>query len=86
LERKRVLRTRLEKKGVWRPRIQNKTVWTPRSGDLAGRSRVPELHRTLGSAVNFRPGEKVPHLGSGAAHRRATCITGTSGKAALDRT
>jgi len=47
---------------------------------------ITELHRTLDSAVNFGPGEEVPHLGSGAAHRRATCITGTSGAAAVGRT
>jgi len=28
--------------------------------------------------VNFEPEEEVPHLGSGAAHRSDTCITGTS--------
>jgi len=47
---------------------------------------ITEVHRTLDSAVNFGPGEEVPHLGSGAAHRRATSITGTSGTAALGRT
>jgi len=47
---------------------------------------ITELHRTLDSAVNFGPGEDGPHLGSGAAHRRATCITGTSRTAALGRT
>jgi len=41
------------------------------------------LHRTLDSPVNFGPGEEVPHLGSGAAHRRATSITGISGMAAV---
>jgi len=45
-----------------------------------------ELHQTLDSAVNFGPGEEVPHLGSGAVHGRATCITGTNGTAALGRT
>jgi len=37
--------------------------------------RITELH--------FGPGEEVPHLGSGAAHRRATSITGISGTAAV---
>jgi len=45
--------------------------------------RVTELHRTLDSPVNFGPGEEVPHLGGGAAHRRATSITGISGMAAV---
>jgi len=34
----------------------------------------------------FGPGEEVPHLGGGAAHRRATSITGISGTAAVGRT
>jgi len=42
---------------------------------------ITELHRTLDSAVSFAPGEEVPHLSSGAAHGRATCITVTSGTA-----
>jgi len=46
---------------------------------------IRELHRTLYSAVNFGPEEEVPHLGSGAAHRRATSITETSGTAAVGR-
>jgi len=41
---------------------------------------ISELHWTLESAVNFGPGEEFPHLGSEAAHRRATSITGTSWK------
>jgi len=45
--------------------------------------RITELHRTYDSPVNFGPGEEVPHLGSGAAHRRATSITGISGTAAV---
>jgi len=45
--------------------------------------RIMGLHRTLDSPVNFRPGEEVPHLGSGAAHRRATSITGISGAVAV---
>jgi len=47
---------------------------------------ITELHRTLYSAVIFGPGEEVPHLGSGAAHRRDTSITGTSRTAAVGRT
>jgi len=47
---------------------------------------ITELLRTLDSAVTFGPGEEVPHLGIGAAHRRATCVTGTSGTAAVGRT
>jgi len=34
--------------------------------------RITGLHWTLDSHVNFGPGEEVPHLGSGAAHRRAS--------------
>jgi len=45
--------------------------------------RITGLHRTLDSPVNFGPGELVPHLGSGAAHRRAISITGISGTAAV---
>jgi len=45
--------------------------------------RIMGLHRTLDSPVNFGPGEEVPHLGSGAAHRHATSITGISGTAAV---
>ncbi|XP_070854988.1 splicing regulatory glutamine/lysine-rich protein 1-like [Drosophila suzukii] len=40
-------------------------------------NRITGLPRTLDSPVNFGPGEEVPHLGSGAAHRRATSITGS---------
>jgi len=47
---------------------------------------ITGLHRTLDSPVNFGPEEDVPHLGSGAAHRRATSITGTSGTAAVGGT
>jgi len=47
--------------------------------------RITELHRTLDSPVNFGPGEEVPHLGSGVAHRRATNIMGISGTAAVGR-
>jgi len=47
------------------------------------RARLTELHRTLDSPVNFGPGEEVPHLGNGAAHMRATSITGISGMAAV---
>jgi len=45
--------------------------------------RITGLHRTLDSPVNFGPGEEVPHLGSGAAHRRATSITRISGTVAV---
>jgi len=45
--------------------------------------RITELQRTLDSPVNFGLGEEVPHLGRGAAHRRATSITGISGTAAV---
>jgi len=33
--------------------------------------------------ANFGPGEEVPHLDRGAAHRRATSITGISGMATM---
>jgi len=45
--------------------------------------RITELYRTLDSPENFGPGEEVPHLGSGEAHRRGTSITGISGTAAV---
>jgi len=44
---------------------------------------ITGIHRTLDSPVNFGQGEEVPHLGSGAAHRRDTSITGISGTAAV---
>jgi len=44
---------------------------------------ITELPRTLDSPVNFGPGEEVPHLGSGAAHRRATSGPGISETAAV---
>jgi len=47
------------------------------------RARLTELNRTLDSPVNFGPGKGVPHLGSGAAHRRATSISGISGMTAV---
>ncbi|XP_070854833.1 uncharacterized protein [Drosophila suzukii] len=47
---------------------------------------ITELLWTLDSPVNFGPGEEVPHLGSGAAHRRATSGTGISGTAAVGET
>jgi len=85
LENKRVWRPMVENKRVWRPRIENRTVWRTRSGlsesgDLASRARVPCAKGDNGT------GEEVPHLGSGAAHRRATSITGTSGTEAVGRT
>jgi len=46
---------------------------------------IPELHRTLDSAVNLGPEEDVQHLGSGAEHRRATCTTRTSRRALAAR-
>jgi len=45
--------------------------------------KITELHRTSDSVVNFVPGEKVPHFGSGAAHGSATCVMRTSGTAAI---
>jgi len=45
--------------------------------------RITGLHRTSDSPANFGPGEEEPHLGSGAAHRRATSITGISGTVAV---
>jgi len=59
----------------WRLRGQDKSA--------VCKNRITELHRTLDSTVNFGPGEEVPHLGSGAAHRPATSITGISGTAAV---
>jgi len=47
------------------------------------KNKITELHRTLDPPVIFGPGEEVPHLGSGAAHRRATSIAGISGMAAV---
>jgi len=88
MENERVWRPRMESERVWRPRTESERVWRPsmeieREWRLRGqgksavcKNRITELHRTLDSPVNFGPGEEVPHLGSGAAHRRATSITG----------
>jgi len=63
---------------------QNERVKTWRAErECRVQNGTTELHRTLVSAVNFGTGEVVPLFGSEAAHRRATCITGTSGTAAL---
>jgi len=91
MESERVWRPRMEIERVWKPRTESERVWRPserENGDLAGKSavcknRITELHRTLDSPVNFGPGEEVPHLDRGAAHRRATSITGISGMAAV---
>jgi len=95
MENERVWRPRRESERVWRPRMESERAWRPRmeierEGRLRGqgksavcKNRITELHRTLDSPVNFGPGEKVPHLGSGAAHRH-TSITGISGMAAVD--
>jgi len=95
MESERVWRPRMEIEGVWKPRTESERVWRPsmeneREWRLRGqgksavcKNRITELHRTLDSPVNFGPGEEVPHLGSGAAHRRATSITGISGTAAV---
>jgi len=66
---------------------ENETVETWRAEqECRVQKGIKELHRSLDSAVNFGPGEEVPSLGSGTALRRATCITGTSGTAAMGRT
>jgi len=81
MEIERVWRPRMEIERVWRPRTESKRVWRPsmeNEGEwrLRGqgkravcKNRITELHRTLDSPVNFGPGEEVPHLVSGAAHR-----------------
>jgi len=95
MESERVWRPRMEIERIWRLRTESERVWRPsmeieREWRLRGqgksavcKNRIMELHRTLDSLVNFGPGEEVPHLGSGAAHRRATSITGISGMAAV---
>jgi len=59
--------------------LERKRVWRPRL-------KKKRVWRNLDSAVNFGPGEEVPHLDSGAAHRRATSVTGTNGMAAVGKT
>jgi len=85
IEIERVWRARTESERVWRPSMENEREWRLRwQGKSAMcKNRITELHRTLDSPVNFGPGKEVPHLGSGAAHRRATSITGISGTAAV---
>jgi len=79
LETKDGERESLETKHADRERME-----TSRQGKSAVcKNRITEFHRTLDSPVNFGPGEEVPHLGTGAAHRRATSITGISGMAAV---
>jgi len=72
----------MENERVWRPSEREWRLRGPGKSAVC-KNRITELHRTLDSPVNFGPGEKVPHLGSGAAHRRATSITGISGTAAV---
>jgi len=95
MESERVWRPRMEIERVWRPRTESETVWRPsmeierewrlreQGKSAVCKNRITELHRTLDSPVNFGPGEEVPHLGSGAAHRRATSITGISKTSAV---
>jgi len=86
MESGRVWKSRTENERVWRPRMENERMETWRAGqECRVQKRITELHRTLDSPVNFGPGEEVPHLGGGAAHRRATSITGISGTAAVGR-
>jgi len=87
MESERVWRPRMEIEKVWRPRTESERDWRPSTENerelrLRGqgksavcKNRITEL-QTLDSPVNFGPGEEVPHLGSGAAHRPATSGTG----------
>jgi len=75
-----------ERERVWRPRMENERMETWRAGqECRVQKEITELYRTLDSPANFGPGEEVPHLGGGAAHRRSTSITGISGTAAVGR-
>jgi len=84
-------RERLETKNGDRESLETKdgdreSLQTWRAGqECRVQKGITELHRTLDSPVNFGPGEEVPHVGSGAAHRRATSITGIRGTAAVGR-
>jgi len=61
-------------------KAENKSVETWRvEQEWLAQKEITDIHRTLDSAENFGPGEEVLHLGSEAAHRRATSITETSG-------
>jgi len=75
----------MENERVWRPRVESERVFetSQTRQECRVQKRLTGLHRTLDSPVNFGPGEEVPHLGSGAAHRRATSITGISGTTAV---
>jgi len=79
LETKDGERESLETKDGDRERMETSRA----SQECRVQKQITGLHRTLDSPVNFGPGEEVPHLGSGAAHRRATSITGISGTAAV---
>jgi len=83
METERVWRPRMENERVWRPRMEIQREWRLRGQECRVQKRITEVHRIFDSLVNFGPGEEVPHLGSGAAHRRATSITGISGTAAV---
>jgi len=85
MENERVWRPRTESERVWRPSMEIEREWRLRGQGKSAvcKNRITELHRTLDSPVNFGPGEEVPHLDRGAAHRRATSITGISGMAAV---
>jgi len=83
LEKKRNLIPRMENKRVWRPRMKDKSVlrkgWRTREfGDQGADNERVETWRAEQEC-------RVPHLGSGAVHRRAISITGTSGTAAVGR-
>jgi len=77
----------------WRSREFGDQGWRAREfGDQA--REIMETSRAMqecrvqkqdnGTPPDFGPGEEVPHLDRGAAHRRATSLTGISGMAAVD--
>jgi len=85
MEIERAWRQRTESERVCRPSMENEREWRLRGQGKSAvcKNRITELRRTLDSPVNFGPGEEVPHLGSGAAHRRATSTTAISRMAAV---
>jgi len=67
--RKRVKRQKCGERKFGEQGVENERVEILRAErECRVQKEILKLHRTLDSAVDFGPGEKVLHLGSGAAH------------------
>jgi len=63
LEKESLEKAKMEKESLIK-RVWKKRVWRTKGNN--------GTHRTLGSAVDFGPGEEGPHLSSGTVRLRAT--------------